>query len=85
MIRTIHLTLSNALRNATKLFAPSHTAIKHKESMEGAQNAAPINEIKQEDIYGKILKGEIPAELPCFFVIDGKGKPFAACYYLNQE
>lgn len=84
MIRKIYRDYREAVAEASKFLIPGYHSIEWKNAIPGAQKAAPCGD-HQDLLFYYIRKGRIPSDIPGFLVIDGDGKPVAACYYFDKS
>lgn len=84
MTRTLDYTKREAFRTAVSLFdVRYHVLLK----LVGRQNGANKAVIMPNGQYalklrGMAKRGEVPADLPGYMVIDSDGKPAAICYFI---
>lgn len=87
MTRTLNYTKGEAFHTAVSLFDTRfHSTIKIVGPQNGARKAIimPASNYAGK-LRGMARRGEIPAELPGYMVIDGDGKPVAVCHYCEAK
>ena len=87
MTRTLDYTKREAFRTAVSLFDVRYHVILKMVGLQSGANKAVIMPNSQYAIKlrGMAKRGEVPAELPGYMVIDSEGKPVAVCHFLLQN
>jgi len=87
MTRTLNYTKRGAFHTAVSLFdVRYHVLLKLVGRQNGANKAVIMpNSQYALKLRGMAKRGEIPADLPGYMVIDSDGKPAAVCHFLPQD
>ncbi len=86
MTRTLDYTKGEAFSTAVSLFdVRYHVIIKLVKPQTGANKAVIMPDSHYAlKLRGMAKRGEIPAELPGYMVIDSDGKPAAVCHFMPR-